>query len=216
MNEFNFAIRRATIDDIGKLTELHCSSFKPNDHVPMLLGKDYVRATYKWQVLAKSAYVLVAEFENEIVGLVAVCDGSFAKAMFFACMPDFIIALVKRPILIINKLLWKRLLRQPRIKDKVKKVVDSNKFAQMSIGAVRKEYRGSGVFGQLINAAKEYSEKRGSVAIRAGIYKNNHSSRRVFIKSGWHEVPQLETEDTVFYVSFMDKNIAIEFDIEID
>ena len=49
-NELEFQIRLATDNDIDSLTELHCESFKPEDHVPVILGKDYVKATYRWQV----------------------------------------------------------------------------------------------------------------------------------------------------------------------
>jgi GNAT superfamily N-acetyltransferase len=216
MNDVNFTIRKATIDDINRLTDLHCKSFKPEDHVPMMLGENYVKATYKWQVLSKNAYVLVAEFEDKLAGLVAVCDGAFTKAMFFACLPEFILGIVKNPKLLLKKMLWKRLFRQPKITEEIKALVDSKGFAQMTIGAVEKEYRGSGVFGELINATKEYSKKRGSNAIRAGVYKKNQSSRRVFIKSGWPEITQLETIDTVFYVAFFDKSVALAFGVVLE
>ena len=211
MDEVNIKIRLATISDIDKLSDLHCRSFKPEGHVPMMLGQNYVKATYRWQVLSKEAYVLVAEIEDKITGLVAVCDGAFTKDMFVACLPEFIIGIILNPKLILKKMLWKRLFRRPELTKEIKNQVDSSGFAQMTIGAVEKEYRGTGVFGELIQATKEYSKQRGSKAIRAGVYKKNQSSRRVFIKSEWAEVPQLETEETVFYVAFFDETIANKF-----
>jgi len=215
MNEENSKIRLATIYDINKLTDLHCNSFKPEEHVPMMLGRNYVKATYKWQVLSKDAYVLVSEKENNIIGLVAVCDGSFTKAMFVACLPEFIQGLLLKPKLIFKKMLWKRLFRRPELTRDFDLKDDLIDFAQMTIGAIDKNYRGTGMFCDLIQATKIFSKNRGSKAIRAGVYKKNLSSRRVFIKSGWVEVPEFETEDTIFYVSFFDKSLAIRFGINL-
>jgi hypothetical protein len=55
------SIRLATPADVDALVELHNASFSPEDNVPTMLGKDYVRATYRWQVNSKQAYALVAE-----------------------------------------------------------------------------------------------------------------------------------------------------------
>jgi RimJ/RimL family protein N-acetyltransferase len=74
----------------------------------------------------------------------------------------------------------------------------------MTIGAVDSDFRGHGVFPALVEATKNYSKSRGSRAIRAGIYKTNQPSRRVFIKNGWFETPELQTSDTVFYVAYLD------------
>jgi GNAT superfamily N-acetyltransferase len=208
-----FNIRLATIKDINKLTDLHCKSFKPEEHVPMMLGRNYVNATYKWQVLSKDAYVLVAESEDTLVGLVAVCDGAFTKAMFTACLPELFISILLKPSRVFSKMLWKRLFRRPDMAKGAEALLDYPGFAQMTIGAVEKDFRGSGVFGELIEATKEYSRKRGSKAIRAGVYKRNNSSRRVFVKSGWAELPQLETEDTIFYVAAFDESFSKEFGI---
>ena len=204
----NFNIRLATLNDLENLTDLHCKSFKPEEHVPMMLGRHYVKATYKWQVTSKDAYILVAEKEKKLIGLVAVCNGSFTKAMFMACLPEFFISVLSKPKLVFSKMLWKRLFRRPDMAKGAKDILNLTDFAQMTIGAVEKDFRGSGVFAELIEATKNYSLKRGSKAIRAGVYKKNFSSRRVFTKSGWAEFPQLETEDTLFYISVFDNNFA--------
>ena len=79
----------------------------------------------------------------------------------------------------------------------------------MTIGAVDADFRGAGVFPALVEATRTTSKTRGSKAIRAGIYKTNTPSRRVFIKSGWTETAALETEDTVFYVSRLDPTFTL-------
>lgn len=197
-------IRKATINDLEKITDLHCRSFKPDDHVPMILGQNYVKATYRWLITSKIAYVLVADIEDSLAGLVAVCDGPFTKPMFFACLPEFFLSLLSKPKRIFSAQLWKRLFRQPGSVKSNKYIEDLPGFAQMTIGAVDSKYRGLGVFGELIDMTKEVSKSRGSKAIRAGIYEKNTSSRRVFIKAGWKEMDDFKTEDTVFYTAFLD------------
>jgi hypothetical protein len=85
----------------------------------------------------------------------------------------------------------------------------------MIIGAVDATYRGNSVFLALIEATKTFSEARGSRAIRAGVYKTNTACRRVFIKGGWTETPQLQTPETVFYVAYLDPDFPSELGIDI-
>jgi len=199
-----YSIRVATKINIEAMTKLHCESFRPNENVPMMLGPRYVKATYRWFVTSKRSYALVAEDEDGIKGLIAVCDGPFTYPMFMACLGEFFFSLIRYPSLLLNRSLWRRLFRRPDVSKASRKIADQPGFAQMIIGAVDKNIRGKGVFPELVKATISISRKRGSWAIRAGIYKSNHPSRRVFIKGGWIKTPELETEDTVFYVYYLD------------
>jgi ribosomal protein S18 acetylase RimI-like enzyme len=202
--ESPYRIRLAKLEEVDALTDLHIRSFCPNDHVPVMLGKTYVRATYRWLIAGGSAYVLVAEEENNLIALIAVCDGPFTGRMFKACLPEFFLSLAHNPALLINKKLWQRLLRRSGINKVSRRIVNYPGLAQMTIGAVDENCRGKGVFPDLVKATIKYSRERGSRAIRAGVYKENNASRRVFIKEKWLEIPELETSETVFYVSFID------------
>jgi ribosomal protein S18 acetylase RimI-like enzyme len=169
-----------------------------------MLGKDYVRATYLWLVTSNESYCLVAESGGKIVGQVGVCDGPFARPMFLACLPELVKSLMRSPGLLLQVKLWRRLFRRPDVSRTSKNIADRPGFAQMTIGAVDAKWRGAGVFPALVEATKTYSKSRGSRAIRAGVYKFNQPSKRVFIKGGWIECPELETSDTVFYVHVME------------
>ena len=208
-------IRLASSADLDAVTTLHCASFTPEDHVPVMLGERYVRATYRWQISGKQAYTLVAEMNNNIVGLVAVCDGPFTSPMFMTCLPVFFLSLLRNPRLLFRKKLWRRLFRRPDVSKSSRNIADYPGFAQMTIGAVDSSCRGKGIFPALVEETKTYSKARGSRAIRAGIYKSNTPSRRVFIKGGWIETPELETADTVFYVSYLDARFPAELGLEI-
>jgi ribosomal protein S18 acetylase RimI-like enzyme len=214
MIENSISIRLATMEDVDAITELHCASFHPEDHVPMILGKRYVRATYKWHVCGKPAYTLVAEFDGKTVGFMAACRGSYTLRMFVACLGEFILCLIKNPLLLFNKKLWRRLFRRPMSLKRGKKITDHPEFGQLTIGAVDANFRGKGIYPTLVEAHKSIGKTRGIRALCAGIYKNNHSARRVFIKGGWIETPELETPDTVFYVAYLDTLFMDELGIQ--
>lgn len=213
VDEKPYCIRLAKHEDIDALTDLHMKSFRPSEHVPVMLGKKYVRATYRWQIDGDSAYVLLAEEANKIIGLIGVCDGFFTGRMFKACLPEFLLSLARNPLLLLTKKLWERLFWRLDTNKRSGQIVKTLGFAQMTIGAVDEKYRGKGVFPELVEASKKYSRERGSRAIRAGVYKNNMSSRRVFIKGNWLEISKLETADTVHYVFFIDPEFQKEMGI---
>jgi GNAT superfamily N-acetyltransferase len=200
----SFLIRVATTEDIDRLTKLHCASLRPEDHILVMLGENYVRATYRWLITSSQAYCLVADMGQKVIGLVAVCDGSFTRPMFLACLPEFMISMIRSPRLIFQKKLWNRLLRRPDISKANQNIADFPGFAQLTIVAVDAKWRGAGIFPALVEAAKTHSRNRGSRAIRAGVYKLNQRSRRAFVKNGWIEMPELETNDTVLYVHYLD------------
>jgi GNAT superfamily N-acetyltransferase len=208
--ESPYRIRLGNREDVDALTDLHIRSFHPNDHVPAMLGKNYVRATYRWLINGGCAYVLVAEEKKKIIALIAVCDGPFTGRMFKACLPELFLSLAQKPWLIIRIRLWQRLLQRSEIDKRTRRIINHAGFAQMTIGAVDENYRGKGIFPELVKATEKYSRERGSRAIRAGVYKKNIASRRAFIKEKWLEFPELETAETVFYVSCIDPNFVKE------
>jgi ribosomal protein S18 acetylase RimI-like enzyme len=203
-------IRKAIPEDIDRLTELHCASFSGQDHVPIILGPHYVKATYRWLVSSKMTYVLVAEKEGIIRGLIAVSDGPFMKPMFKACLSAFVFSILTQPRLIFMRKLWNRLLRRPISLAEGRCLLNSPCIAQMTIGAVDVAFRGQGIFDELVKATCIYSRARGSRAIRAGVYKNNLGSRRVFDKCGWIETKVLETLETVEYLYYLDFSLKNE------
>jgi hypothetical protein len=210
MTKSDFLIRLAGFDDVDALTDLHCASFTPQEHVPVMLGKRYVHATYRWLVSSDMTYVLVADADGQIVGLVAVADRSFTGLMFKACLKEFVHSIADNPSLLLNLDLWRRLFRRPDVSKQGRYMADYPGMAQMTIGAVDSNYRGQAIFPTLVEATRHHSKIRGSRAIRAGIYKSNMPSRRVFIKSGWVETRVLETSDTVFYVAYLDLSLPDE------
>jgi ribosomal protein S18 acetylase RimI-like enzyme len=204
-------IRVATNDDIEALTELHCASFKPHEHIPVRLGQDYVKSTFRWQVSSGHSYVLVADVEDSVAGYVGVSDVPFTRPMFVSCLGPFVRSVLKNPLLLSEKALWMRAFRGPRDHYAIGgDLLSCPTVAQMIIGAVDNRYRGYGIFPRLVESTKGASKARGSRAIVAGVYKDNSPSRRVFEKLGWVEFPGLETTDTVFYVAWLDPTFANE------
>ena len=200
-----FVIRAATRSDAQALTTLHCAAFQPGEHIPVLLGRDYVLATYRWLTNTNEGYCLVADCGDKLIGFIGIYDSSYVRPMFFACLPAMIGSILRRPGLLLEARLWRRLLRRPDVAIAGKRVGDRSGFAQVTAVAVDAEHRHGGVFLALVDAAYAYSKNRGSRAIRSGVYKTNEPSRWAFKKAGWIETPELETKDTVFCVRTIDR-----------
>jgi ribosomal protein S18 acetylase RimI-like enzyme len=195
-------IRRSTLADLTSLTHLHLEAFRPQDHVPVILGRGYLRATYRWQLTDRRAYVLAALTGRRIVGLVSVCDGPYTRPMFLACLPQFAWSLLRHPSLVLNRHLWGRLLRRPQ---GASPPAEGTGVAHLMNVAVAADQRGRGVFGLLSEAARSESKQRGARAIRTGVYRSNTASIRAFAKAGWVELPQEASADTLAFVTYLDE-----------
>jgi hypothetical protein len=193
-------IRMATRTDVEAMAKLHLASFSPDEHLGTLLGPGFVRASYHWHVSDNAAYAIVAELDARIVGLLGMCDGPFTTRMILGCLPAFVGALARRPRLLVDRGLSKRLTRAKASEEWVGRFCSTRGVAQMTIGAVDAAARGHSVFPALIKRCEDISRSRGIGAVRAGVYRLNESCRRAFVKSGWTEVPALGSEDTVFFV----------------
>jgi ribosomal protein S18 acetylase RimI-like enzyme len=164
-----------------------------------------VRATYRWQVTQESVYVLVADDGGKIIGLIAVSAEPFTLPMFKACLGEFIGSLARHPSLLAKPQVWKRLFRRSSGENaQADAMAHTPGMAQMIIGAVDAESRGRRIFPALIDATTVESRKRGSRAIRAGVYKRNIPVQKAFIKAGWEEAPVFESQDTKYYIQFLD------------
>jgi len=205
----DYHIRLAAPSDVDALTELHCACFGPEDRIAALFGKDYVRATLRWQIRSPEAYILVAEKASAIAGFLGVYDRSYTWPMFRACFGDLLSGLVRHPGLVFNPRLWRRLFRRSRSGDSlVVGTLTRSRTAFVIVGAVSKEARGQGIFPALLQASERVSDSRGSQAILSPAYRANALARRAYRKAGWTEVPALATSETVCHISFLDPELA--------
>jgi ribosomal protein S18 acetylase RimI-like enzyme len=195
-------IRRSTLADLTSLTHLHLEAFRPQDHVPVILGRGYLRATYRWQLTDRRAYVLAARIGRRIVGLVSVCDGPYTRPMFLACLPQFAWSLLRHPALAFKRRLWSRLRRRPQGASLPAVVPPSAYLMNVAVAA---DHRGRGVFGRLSEAARSESKQRGARTIRTGVYRSNTASIRAFTKGGWAELPQEATTHTLAFITYLDE-----------
>ncbi len=214
-NAFNLVIRFAKPEDITELVELHCRSFTPEQHVPVVIGKHYIKAIFKWILQNPLTYAFVAEENHRLIGYICVCDHAYSSRMFLACLPDFIKSVIRNPKLIGSKLLWKRFLRREGYKDEKAKMIASHPgLTYIMFGAVDGNARGKGVYIELYNAVKKYSVTRGARALRGDVYKHNSVMRRVKEKDHWIEIPELETSETVAYFYFLDQSMIDELNLD--
>jgi GNAT superfamily N-acetyltransferase len=211
--DFTFTTRLATPADVDSLTELHCASFSPEENILAILGKQYVRAMHRWQVSDKKAYTLVAESEGRIIGFLGHHDGPYTWSMFRACFGEFLLSMLKNPLLVFNKALWQRLfLRTHSADDAWNRLANCPGVERGTNGAVDAEFRGKGVFPALLEASKAVAESRGTRAILGGVYKRNRRMQRAQMKAGFVETG-LETPDTAYLAFFLDPTLPKELGI---
>jgi ribosomal protein S18 acetylase RimI-like enzyme len=198
-------LRAARPEDVDRLTELHWQAFGPDEHVPVILGKGYVRAMYRWHIRSQEAILLVAEQEGQIVGLLGACDRPYTWPMFRACFGELLRSLCSDPLLLVDRRLWQRMLRQrePSCK-RASRTIRYPRSARVTFAAVDSRYRGRGVFPALVEAIRAASQVRGHRAMLVGVYRSNPASRKAFVKEGWCQVPELATSETVFYTIALD------------
>ncbi len=203
--------RLATMSDVDALTRLHLASFSSDEHIGTLIGPRFVKASYKWHVTDKKAYVIVSESDGTLLGFLGMCDGPFTMRMLRGSFSKFILSLLLNPHLLIDYRLWARLKKEKQSIKWLKDFCEAPGVAQMTIGAVDANARGHNVFPALIKACEEISKKRDIAAIRAGVYRVNISCQRAFLKSGWIEVSELGSVETVFFVYILDPELLIKF-----
>lgn len=210
----DFKIRLARPEEVNLLAELQLAAFKPEDNIPVMIGRRFVRAKYRWLVTNPKTFALVAAAGDEIVGLVAITEFAFTKPMFKACLPELLQSIALKPSLLFKRRLWQRFFQGERITNRLGRQITAYPgVAQLPIVVIKKEFRSRGIFPALIAEALNISRKRGSRAVRAGVYKGNKASRRAFEKVGWKEVPELETTEMVFYMAYLDPSLAPELGI---
>ncbi len=205
------SIRVAVKADVDALVELHLSSFTPDNHLGMLLGADFVRASYYWHLADKRGYVIVAELNGRLAGLLGMCDGPFTIPMLWACRWTFLRALLRHPRLLTDRRLWRRLKREKVSVKWVSEFCSWPNVSQMTIGAVAATARGHNVFPLMIKHCDEINKAHGVAATRAGVYRENLSCQRAFVKSGWTEIPELGSSETVYFVRVFSSDLLKRF-----
>lgn len=209
-------IRPATLDDVQEIVGLHLACFGPDDHVPVLLGRAYVEASYKWQVSSEEAYAVVAESGGHAVGFGGACDRSYTAPMFRACLGPLFGSLARNPFLLLDRRLWERLNQQSGMDARTREIINYRGVAHLIAGATDPDCRGRGINGAVVQALKTIGRSRGSKALCVAVRRANHASRRVFHKLGWVELPGAETATTLYYLTCWDKSLAEELGVRME
>jgi len=192
-------IRRAKLSDLDQLVDLHYVCFEPDEHLAMRFGKSFIRAAYKWFITSEETFAILAEVENEVVGLTTVCDSPYNGPMLRNCLREAIVGLLTHPWLIFHAEIFNRIIDLFIKKQDVGELTeDQSDVAHLAFIAAHPDCRGRGIGSMLLNESKQIALKRGKRFHRAGVYKVNIASQRMFKKCGHVKVPSLETKRTVF------------------
>lgn len=205
-------IRFATLDDTEDLLALHLRSFTPEKHLAVRLGESYMRAVYRWFIASDETFTIVAEENGKILGFTTICDRSYNRPMLRATWSHALAALLKRPLMAFHRDLAGRFLVNVFRKRGVGEGNSSQEkdVAHLAFIAVSPEARGKGVGASILYFGKSETFKRNRKALRAGVYKQNIASIRMFSKCGFSEVLGIDTPKVLFMETPLDDNCLLE------
>ena len=199
MKSSEVEIRRAKLSDLNALVSLHYACFEPDEHLAMRFGKPFIRASYKWFITSKETFTILAEVDNKVVGLTTVCDSPYNGPMLRNCLREAIMGLLTHPWLIFHPEIFNRIINLFIKKQDVGELTeDRPDVAHLAFIAAHPDCRGRGIGSSLLNESMRITLRRGKHFHRAGVYKENIASQRMFEKCGHVEVPKLETKRTIF------------------
>ena len=195
----DISIREAQLADLDKLVELHMNCFSPREHLAVRLGRSYIRAAYRWFITSSETFTILAEDMDCVVGLTTICDRSYNRPMLRHTLREAVLAFIMRPWLVFH----------PEVRDRIVNIILSRRgvgeaspseegVAHLAFIAVASSARGKGVGDALLQYSIKDYMSRNYRRIRAGVYKENHASTRMFERNGFNEAPELETKHTVF------------------
>lgn len=182
-------IRAATIEDLDTLVALHYRCYTPKEHLAMVLGRSFMVDVYRWLLTSDKTLAMVAETEEGVIGILIVYNGLYHRHMFSHNKRSAVKAFVRRPWLIFNLQILKRCVRAFLMSDPLENSLkDDNDVAHISWVGVAPEYRRGGVAFALNQRMMQECCERNWLKLRAGIYSENTSSRRMYEKLGFKEV----------------------------
>jgi len=190
-------IRKATLDDLEILVDLHYKSFTPREHLGMLWGRRFIHAVYHWLIDDNANFTIVAETGGCVVGMTNVSDSRYDTPMFLHTLPWVLLGFLKKPWLLLHPAFLERLMEKIFLKKKAFSR-ETEQTANLAFIAVDISMRDHGIGHKLLEAAKNISRERGNKLIWTRVYKINTASIRAFEKSGFKSIPDRQTSTTLF------------------
>jgi len=189
-NEANFLVRLVSAKDLPQIVEIHSRCFGSEEHVASLLGRRFISRMYRWFAESSRAVSVCCEVDGRIVGFLTASDGPYHRLVLKENKVHALLAIVARPWLFFQPVLWKRLFRLGSGRDEVEQWISSQpRAAYCGLIAVEPEWRKAGVARAMNMLIFEEARKRGWASLVAAIYADNAASLEMCSKLGFEEVP---------------------------
>ncbi len=206
MDTKEFLFRLGTLEDLDQLVDLHYKSFTPDFHLAMVLGKRFIRRSYHWFLTSENAFVWLAEYNNQVVSMTTISDIPYNRPMlkhsFFAAT----LGLLGNPGILFHKEIRSRLYRLITGKREVMELQeDSHEIAYLAFIATDSSMRGTGLGSKILNSSEDICLKRNKTFIRAGVYRQNIASIKMFTKVGYKKVENIKNREIDYYQKYISK-----------
>ncbi len=207
-NESTILIKQGDFSDLDQLAELHYTCFKSHENIAVNFGKNFVRAVYKWFLTSEITYTIVATVEDQVVGLTTVCDSPYIIPMFKNCLLDAIIGIITHPAVLYDRSFINQVIGYCVRKPYVSMIDENNlEIAYLAYIAVHPDYQGQRIGSKLLIESKRIAAERGKFYHRAGIYKHNIASQRMFENCGHIILKDQGTKDIVLMQAKIKDNV---------
>jgi predicted N-acetyltransferase YhbS len=188
-------LRLAHSSDVPELTSLHFRCFDSSTHVATQLGRRFIQRCYDWYVSAEAAFVVVAEHESKIVGLVAFNQGSYSQ-VFRSNFASMLFGLLAHPHALahrgIQRRAWAEVTRTFTAAHSHD--FDMRRAGCLALLAVSPEVSGRGIGAGLVRMGIGEGAKRGWALIFTGVHRTNPAVS-FYSRAGFVPVPTSYQDD---------------------
>ncbi len=198
----------SSLNDLNQLARCHIDCFP--DTLASVLGMNYVRKRLEWLLVDADRFMLhIRNEQNEIVGYCAVSvlykvgEGSSSN-MFQYAFKEAIVGILQKPHLIFNKEVVKlypfifknikrkirHLISKPKPISVITQQNNTPKAGLVVIG-IESEYRGTGMFVQLMNEFEKQMIERKQQHVKLSVKQKNARAIAAYEKMGWIKIETL-------------------------
>lgn len=200
-----YSYRRARLDDVPGIVEVHYSCFTEETNTLTYFGRDFIEAIYRWLVASPICFTMVAEHGSEIVAFESACDRPYYGPMMLHNWRAALRAVFRQPAVLLAKPVRERLLLVPsrlvrRLAGKgLPDPFQGVRPASLVLMGVRPDHRtGFEIASQLLIRVRDEGRARGWKKVCGAIYRDNIAAIFLYKINGFRPVPELETEFWTF------------------
>lgn len=187
-------VRKGRQQDVVQLVNLHYRVFDEKTHRLLLLHRPLITRAYRWYCESSSAFAVVAETDQGIIGCAAVNLGSYYR-FFRNNWVDAVWAFISEPYKLFHPVVIHRL-KTLVLQNKARRQTRAPEgSASLAYLVVDSNWQRKGVGDALIRVAIEGCKNRRWDELVTCLHRSNQSAYALYQKLGFERFTDLDTEE---------------------